>query len=222
MPHLNVSFVSLDVPTFPDQAQEVGTGAHLWDGSGLLAAYFEKHPGKIRGKTVVEFGSGLGVGGMALGVLGARRVVLSDTAEVVPLTKKVLGLNAARIKDANSSLESIDVVQWVWAEEDVDGLLATLGLSREQVEVVVAADVIFNVKFLEALVTDIQEVATPTTTVYVAYERRDDFLEKEFLRHMKQIFAVVKVVAARKITRVPTPFENPELLNLFIMSRKRP
>ncbi|TPX18888.1 uncharacterized protein E0L32_011440 [Thyridium curvatum] len=52
---------------------------HLWNGSRVLADYFEADPaGTVRGRTVLELGAGAGLPSLVAAVLGARKVVVTD------------------------------------------------------------------------------------------------------------------------------------------------
>jgi predicted nicotinamide N-methyase len=55
-----------------------GTGFTLWDGAIILAKYFELNSTIIQQKSVLELGAGTGFTGMAVSMLGAERVLLTD------------------------------------------------------------------------------------------------------------------------------------------------
>jgi predicted nicotinamide N-methyase len=66
-----------------------GTGTMIWECGIVLAKYLEQrskgsHGGWLRGKRVLELGSGTGVAGLAAAALGAT-VTLTDLPAVVPL-----------------------------------------------------------------------------------------------------------------------------------------
>ena len=70
----------------------------MWDGAIAMAKYFEHNPklhagGKLRGKKVLEVGSGCGLLGLVLASLGCD-VVLTDKADVVPLLEVNVHANA--------------------------------------------------------------------------------------------------------------------------------
>ncbi|KAJ9151240.1 Protein N-terminal and lysine N-methyltransferase EFM7 [Pleurostoma richardsiae] len=50
----------------------------LWNGSRVIAHYFEASPELVRGRTVLELGAGAGLPSIVCAVLGARRVVVTD------------------------------------------------------------------------------------------------------------------------------------------------
>ncbi|KAK2005041.1 nicotinamide N-methyltransferase [Colletotrichum falcatum] len=55
---------------------------HLWNGSRVVSDYLEADPGRVRGRTVLELGAGAGLPSLTAGILGARRVVVSDFPDV--------------------------------------------------------------------------------------------------------------------------------------------
>ncbi|KAK2056206.1 nicotinamide N-methyltransferase [Colletotrichum caudatum] len=55
---------------------------HLWNGSRVVSDYFEADPARVRGRTVLELGAGAGLPSLTAGILGARRVVVSDFPDV--------------------------------------------------------------------------------------------------------------------------------------------
>ena len=55
--------------------------ADLWHGSVALAAAIFANPDVVRGKRVVDLGCGLGLGGIAAAMCGAKEVVMTDREE---------------------------------------------------------------------------------------------------------------------------------------------
>lgn len=71
---------------------KVGPGCVVWEAGECLAEYLRRQGSDaIRGKRVLELGSGTGVAGICAAALGAR-VVVTDTAPVLPF----LSTNASR------------------------------------------------------------------------------------------------------------------------------
>jgi predicted nicotinamide N-methyase len=80
---LNNTILSVEATPFVLRVGELGqaekgTGLTTWDGSVVLAKYFDFHPEWIRGKTVLEVGAGTGVVGTAAALMGAKLSVLTD------------------------------------------------------------------------------------------------------------------------------------------------
>ena len=51
---------------------------HLWNGSRVVADFFESHLEEVQGRTFLELGAGAGLPSIVAGLLGARKVVVTD------------------------------------------------------------------------------------------------------------------------------------------------
>ena len=54
------------------------TGGSVWASAEVLARLISQEPDRVRGKRVLELGTGCGLVGLAAGALGAREVALTD------------------------------------------------------------------------------------------------------------------------------------------------
>lgn len=66
--------------------------AFAWPGGQAIARYVLDHPDRVRGKTVLDFAAGSGLGAIAAAWAGAARVA---AAEIDPFARAALRLNAA-------------------------------------------------------------------------------------------------------------------------------
>ncbi|GKT44216.1 protein N-terminal and lysine N-methyltransferase EFM7 [Colletotrichum spaethianum] len=55
---------------------------HLWNGSRVVSDYFEADPSRVKDRTVLELGAGAGLPSLTAGILGAKKVVVSDFPDV--------------------------------------------------------------------------------------------------------------------------------------------
>ena len=67
--------------------------AFAWPGGQALARHLLDHPALVRGRRVLDFAAGSGIGAIAAALAGARLV---EAAEIDPLAAAAIRLNAAR------------------------------------------------------------------------------------------------------------------------------
>jgi len=152
----------------------IGTGAHVWPAAHVLAKYIEKtysipNPSpalSLRGKRVVDLGSGTGVCGIIASIMGAGPVVLSDMPSTVPLMEE----NAARAA-AQFDLKDLHVSTFEWT------CTHPLHFPANSVpaDVVIVSDCILPQLYpIEPLVLAIKNLLAPSADSYalVSYEHR--------------------------------------------------
>jgi hypothetical protein len=89
-------------------------GLKVWPASDFLISYLERTPSLIKGKKLLELGSGVGIVGIACGALGAQSIVMSDRL----ITKKHFGYDSEGIpveEEGEPSRQILDV-----CEENID------------------------------------------------------------------------------------------------------
>ena len=79
--------------------------AFAWAGGQALARHILDHPGLVRGRTVLDFGSGSGVVAIAAAISGAR----VTAAEIDPFAAAAIVLNAA-LNEVEIAIERSDVI----------------------------------------------------------------------------------------------------------------
>lgn len=71
-----------------------GIGGKVWDSSYVMLEYLNQHYTEyVKGKRVLELGSGTGILGISLCTLGPRHVTLTDYEEIVPPMRANIELN---------------------------------------------------------------------------------------------------------------------------------
>jgi predicted nicotinamide N-methyase len=80
--------------------------AFAWAGGQALARYVLDHPETVRGKTVLDFGAGSGLVGIAAGKSGATAITAAD---IDPLAAAAMTLNA-KANDAALTITQEDVI----------------------------------------------------------------------------------------------------------------
>jgi predicted nicotinamide N-methyase len=158
-----------------------GTGATVWPAALVLIKYMERHPSLVRGKHVVDLGSGTGVTSVAAALLGASHVLCTDGEQnVVRLASENIMHAAGEIKmqDATTTTTTttdleptminkcpIDVRTYWWG----DGSLKASGC-----ELVIVADCVLPKLYpIAPLVQAIDELLeTPNAVAILSYEHR--------------------------------------------------
>eukprot|EP00962_Isochrysis_galbana_P030485 scaffold9895_cov120-Isochrysis_galbana.AAC.2 len=87
-------------------------GSTLWAASTSLVEWLSRdeqrhHRRLFEGRSVIELGSGLGFAGLALALLGARRVLLTDLPRQQPLLERNLAANLPECSHASTA-----ALQW--------------------------------------------------------------------------------------------------------------
>jgi predicted nicotinamide N-methyase len=96
--------------------------AFCWASGQVLARHLLDNPEWVKGKTVVDFGSGSGAVGIAAKLAGAKRVVLCDLDERALLAGELNArINAVRVElsAAMGDLLNGDVGEWIVTVADV-------------------------------------------------------------------------------------------------------
>ncbi len=107
-----------------------------WASGQVLARFILDHPEAVAGQTVVDFGAGSGVVGIAAALAGARRVFVVD--------EDPIALEACRI---NAQLNQVDIESYLSLE-----VLDELGPEHLSAAIICVADVFYdrdNIPLLE-------------------------------------------------------------------------
>jgi Lysine methyltransferase len=152
----------------------------------------------VSNKRIVELGAGIGTLGILAGRLGASHVALTERSILMPLLRA--NVEANRLADSASDSfpnpschyplgDDISVYDHTWgADVCSDGL-------KPPYDIVLASDVVYNVKFLDELVTSISNLGGPNSIVLLAYRERGPH-EAHFFTTMKQRgFKMIDIVS---------------------------
>src|SRR6266567_6248306 len=121
--------------------------AFAWPGSQALARYLVDDPQTVRGKAVLDFGSGSGLAAIAAASLGAASVVACD---IDPAAAVVQQLNA-----------ELNAVTFDSRCEDIVG-------SQLEVDLVLAGDVCYERESADKIIAWLRELTTAGVTVLLA------------------------------------------------------
>lgn len=119
-------------------------GHHLWNAGRIISTYFEKNPGLVKGKTILELGAGAGLPSLVCGVLSAKKVVVSDYPDPDLVANLWVNVDAFVAAEGKQEEEKSIVAEGYCWGADAAPLLAHLPASREGFEVLILADLLFN------------------------------------------------------------------------------
>lgn len=114
-------------------------GHHLWNAGRLVSTYLEDHAVLIGGRTVLELGAGAGLPSLVCGVLGAKKVVVSDypDPDLVSNLWKNIETGPEEVGGGRVVAEG-----YCWGA-DVAPLLAHVDAGKK-FDVLILADLLFN------------------------------------------------------------------------------
>ncbi|PNY29597.1 Protein N-methyltransferase NNT1 [Tolypocladium capitatum] len=201
---------------------------HLWNGAKFVADYFEEEPARVRGKAVLELGAAAGLPSLVAGILGARRVVMTDfpDPDLVATMQKNIDECDGTVEPAGIIARTIEAVGFVWGA-DPEPLLARLvapeaeagptttatstptGMQqqkRPKFDVLVLADLLFRHSEHGALVRTIQQTMRPSpdSAAYVfftSYRPWKQDLDMGFFDVARAAGLAVEQVSERKLER---------------------
>ena len=135
----------------------LGIGGKVWDSSFVLLKYLAT-TSLLRGRPVIELGSGTGITGLAASFLSPSSVLLTDIDEVTPLLVANILLNKVlynSLYDAHCS----DVFSICGAKTYMWGSPAELP-NTSNPYVVIASDVVYDPRGYDSLATSLKELLT--------------------------------------------------------------
>ena len=116
-------------------------GHHLWNAGRLISTYIERNPALIHKKTILELGAGAGLPSLVCGVLGAKKVVVTDYPDpdlVANLWTNIEGLEMKGNVDGGATIVAEG---YCWGA-DASTLLGHVG--GPGFDVLILADLLFN------------------------------------------------------------------------------
>lgn len=131
---------------------------HLWNGAKIISDYFENDPSRVKGKTVLELGAAAGLPSLVAGILGAKKVVMTDfpDPDLIANMQKNIDECDETVEPRGHIAATIDALGFVWGA-DPEPLLARLPAAEGRFDVLILADLLFRHAEHGALVKTIKE-----------------------------------------------------------------
>jgi len=150
----------------------LGTGGNVWNAVIVFSKWIEKNYGGGRhkdlwkGKTIMELGSGTGMGGIACAHImkGASQIVLTDQAQVLSIIEE----NVARNRDRIPELEKVSVREFEWGSD----VKAFKDPVSPPFDWIIACDCIAPIFPLHLLLKSMIELSDENTTILIGSEQR--------------------------------------------------
>jgi len=183
------------------QRPECGLGGSVWDCGLVMAKYLENISDDwIRGKKVIELGSGTGTCGIICALRGATSTVLTDVANQLHLIRENISLNPAA--------QHITVHEYQW-ESDCKSLDPPFDL-------IICSDLVYQPETFEPLLRSWKMLSHPCTRVLLAYEKRKPDVEAKFFG-----MAAEQQLSCSRVdsSMLDETFQTPDIL-VFNVTRK--
>ncbi|KYK54924.1 hypothetical protein DCS_06885 [Drechmeria coniospora] len=195
---------------------------HLWNGAKFVADYFEEEPARVRGRTVLELGAAAGLPSLVAGILGARKVVMTDfpDPDLVANMQKNIDECGETMEPEGHLARTIDAVGFVWGADpapllarlaNLDDSSTMAGSTRGtapvvKFDVLILADLLFRHSEHGALVKTIQEVMAPSTAsaayvFFTSYRPWKQDLDMGFFDVARNAGLTVEQVSERKLEK---------------------
>lgn len=194
-----INLFGIDLVINQDPDSSIGHGSTVWDSSVIFSKYIEYNPSlysatTIAGKSVLELGSGTGLAGLSLMILGAR-VTFTDLPDVVA---QFTSINTSRIYNQLKSMGSgylrseihepiVRPLDWTW-DEDMRSNTIT-----DTYDIVLLTDCVFSTKLVPFLIQKIIKASGPKTQVIAIHEIRDEDANNAFKTELKEHFSIKRI-----------------------------
>ncbi|KAK3186258.1 Protein N-terminal and lysine N-methyltransferase efm7 [Lecanicillium sp. MT-2017a] len=126
---------------------------HLWNGAKIVSDYFEDDPSRVKGKTVLELGAAAGLPSLVAGILGAKKVVMTDFPDpdlIINMQKNIDECDAT-VEPQGQIASAVETTGFIWGGDPVPLLerlqpdsKATSDESAPRFDVLILADLLFR------------------------------------------------------------------------------
>lgn len=184
------------------------TEAHvLWNGAKIISDYFEDDHSRVKGKTILELGAASGLPSLVAGILGAKKVLMTDypDVELVQNMQKNIDECDATVEPQGHIASTVTAAGFVWGADPVP-LLSHLPSSTPKYDVLILADLLFRHREHPDLVKTIRETLLPerASVAYVfftSYRPWKKALDMAFFDVARADGFVVEHVVERKLDK---------------------
>lgn len=164
----------------------------VWPSAKSFAEYILNNQGEFKDKNVLELGCGIGLVGIAATIAGAKVSFSDYEKEAIDFTQNNYFLNFAR---------KAKTILLDWRNPNYD----------KQYEIIIAADILYEKRFLEPVYNTLQKLLLDKGTVYIA--EPDRTIAKPFFEMMKKGFEL------RDKRAINSKLEKDKSVTLYIFEK---
>ena len=137
------------------------TGAKIWDAGRVLASLLAAAGSDLRGKRVLELGSGTGIGGLTAAACGASVTLTDGSSDMLSLLEENIQVNGLG--------EATCCQQLCWG----DMVMAAELVAHGPWDLIIGSDLLYAPESLPELVATLAALSTPgRTEILLAYPTR--------------------------------------------------
>ena len=153
------------------EAIDGDTGNTVWDAAVFLCQYLDGNPAIVRGKHLLELGSGLGLCGIAASLVGATSVCFTDLDYVLNTTRSNVALN-----DLDPATHHVVELDWSKPEK--------ASFDYDMIQTIIASDVIWLDKLIDPFLNTLIFLSAKCVNferIILSNQRRSDIVRDSFL-----------------------------------------
>jgi len=192
-----------DITLVQDPSSTVGHGAVIWDAAVVMAKWLEYSNPKlfqnISDKTVLELGSGCGLGGISFMLKGSL-VTFTDMSSVV---QTILARNVSHVYKKLTSQGTIGgfpilepkvfPLDWSFSESEQ----RASGILESGYDYILLTDCVFSTRLAPFLVATILRCSHAKTIVLCCHEIRDEEANTAFVTELSKHFHIKRVARCK-------------------------
>eukprot|EP00928_Gymnodinium_smaydae_P050955 TRINITY_DN34495_c0_g1_i1.p1 TRINITY_DN34495_c0_g1~~TRINITY_DN34495_c0_g1_i1.p1 ORF type:complete len:275 (+),score=45.22 TRINITY_DN34495_c0_g1_i1:74-898(+) len=164
------------------------TGGSLWMGAKVLADVLSEEPERVRGKRVLELGSGCGLVGLIAASLGASEVTLTD--EVTYLASHNV---ASHVKEHPELSSRLHTQKLTWGDD------ASRSSLNPPYDVIIGSEIMYHREDHERLASTIMAISRPGTSVVLASQAWCVQTSNELLARLAACDFAVRDISAEPV-----------------------
>jgi len=208
--------ISFSVSQSPSEKE---TGTSVWPAAIVLIKYLEKD--RLKGRSVVDLGSGTGITSIAASFSGAESVICTD-GSVEALDGARLNIEKALAEHPLMDEQRLVSRLYRWGDAEMSKSLLSYLRKSDYFDVILVSDCVLPKLFpIRPLIRAMQQLSGPNTTTYISYEHRH-YLEYD----PKTKFWDLAMEAGFHVTEVPLDKHHPvysaEDIEIWEINKKSP